>query len=132
MNITDGVIRARYRDSFERAEFMEPGTVYEFTIELYPTSNLFAKGHRIRVDIASSNFPRLDVNPNTGEPLGLSRRTEIARNTVYHDADRPSPHRAAGRAGAVSVRPHGCYRAALPVRGVRRRVPAWVRRIRPG
>ena len=90
MNITDGVIRARYRDSFERAEMMEPGEVYEFTIELYPTSNLFAKGHRIRVDVASSNFPRLDVNPNTGEPLGLSRRTEVARNTVYHDADRPS------------------------------------------
>ena len=90
MNITDGVIRARYRNSFERAELMEPGTVYEFTVELYPTSNLFAKGHRIRVDVASSNFPRLDVNPNTGEPLGLSRRTEVARNTVYHDADRPS------------------------------------------
>ena len=90
MNITDGVIRGRYRDSFEKAELMTPGVVYEFTLELYPTSNLFAMGHRIRVDIASSNFPRLDVNPNTGEPLGLSRRTVVAENAVYHDADRPS------------------------------------------
>ena len=90
MNITDGVIRARYRDSSEKAEFMKPGEVYEFTIELYPTSNLFAKGHRIRVDISSSNFPRLDVNPNTGEPLGLSRRTEVAENTVQHDRQYPS------------------------------------------
>ncbi|MCH7786661.1 MAG: CocE/NonD family hydrolase [Chloroflexi bacterium] len=90
MNITDGVIRARYRDSSEKAELMEPGKVYEFTIELYPTSNLFARGHRIRVDISSSNFPRLDVNPNTGEPLGLSRRTEVAENTVQHDRQHPS------------------------------------------
>ncbi len=90
MNITDGVIRARYRNSFEEAELMDPGEVYQFAIELYPTSNLFARGHRIRVDISSSNFPRLDVNPNTGEPLGLSRRTEIAENTVQHDRQHPS------------------------------------------
>ena len=88
MNVSDGVIRARYRDSFEFAKLMTPGEVYEFTIELYPTSNLFSRGHRIRLDISSSNFPRLDVNPNTGEPLGLSRRTLIAENTVYHDAGR--------------------------------------------
>ena len=90
MNITDGVIRARYRDSYEVGKLMTPGEIYRFNIELYPTSNLFAKGHRIRVDISSSNFPRLDVNPNTGEPLGLSRRTVVAENTIYHDADHPS------------------------------------------
>ena len=90
MNVTDGVIRARYRDSFERAELMEPEQPYLFTIELYPTSNLFALGHRIRVDISSSNFPRLDVNPNTGEALGLSRRTFVAENAIYHDLERPS------------------------------------------
>ena len=90
MNITDGIIRARYRNSFEKAELMTPGQVYQFTIKLYPTSNLFARGHRIRVDVSSSNFPRLDVNPNTGEPLGLSRRTQVAENALYHDADHPS------------------------------------------
>jgi hypothetical protein len=90
MNLCDGIIRARYRNSTERQEFMTPGETYEFTIELYPTANRFAKGHRIRVDISSSNFPRLDVNPNTGEPLGSSRRTVIAENTAYHDAERPS------------------------------------------
>ena len=115
MNISDGIIRARYRNSFlspstadqssgrlgastdqeavlsvKRAELMTPGWVYEFTIELYPTSNLFARGHSLRVDISSSNFPRLDVNPNTEEPLSLSRRTVVAQNSIYHDADHPS------------------------------------------
>jgi putative CocE/NonD family hydrolase len=90
MNITDGVIRARYRNSFESAELMTPDKVYRFTIELYPTSNLFARGHRVRVDISSSNFPRLDVNPNTGQPPGIGLRRETAENTVYHDAQRPS------------------------------------------
>ena len=90
MNLCDGIIRARYRDTFDRQDLMTPGEVYELAIELYPTSNLFAAGHRIRIDISSSNFPRLDVNPNTGEPLGQNRRTVVAENTVYHDADRPS------------------------------------------
>ena len=90
MNITDGIIRARYRNGFERQDLMRPEETYEFTIELYPTSNLFARGHRIRVDISSSNFPRLDVNPNSGEPLGVSRMTIVAENTVFHDSLRPS------------------------------------------
>jgi hypothetical protein len=55
-----------------------------------PTANVFKKGHRIRLDISSSNFPRFDVNPNTGEPLGMSRRMVVADNTVYHDAGHPS------------------------------------------
>ena len=90
MNITDGIIRARYRDSFEAPEMMTPGEVYPLTVELYPTSNLFAAGHRVRLDISSSNFPRLDVNPNTGEAPALSRRAVVAENTVYHDSGRPS------------------------------------------
>ena len=69
---------------------MEPGAVYELRIELPPVSNLFKKGHRIRVDISSSNFPRFDVNPNTGEPLGRHTRTQIARNVVFTDTERPS------------------------------------------
>ena len=64
---------------------MKPGEVYKFTIEPFPTANVFKKGHRIRLDVSSSNFPRFDVNPNTGEPLGMSRRTIAADNSVYHD-----------------------------------------------
>jgi uncharacterized protein len=90
MNIGDSIIRARYRDSLEQAKLMKPGQVYEVTINLYPTANLFKKGHRIRVDISSSNFPRFDVNPNTGDPLGQHRRMMTADNTVFHDARRPS------------------------------------------
>ena len=69
---------------------MAPGIIYEFTIQLYPTSNLFKAGHRIRLDISSSNFPRFDVNPNTGEPLNGHRRMVVATNTIYHDRERPS------------------------------------------
>lgn len=87
MNLTDGVIRARYRNSHNCQELMEPGTRYEFTITLFPTANRFKKGHRIRLDISSSNFPRFDVNPNTGEPLGCERRWMVADNTIYHCAE---------------------------------------------
>jgi hypothetical protein len=69
---------------------MEPGTSYQMTIKLYPTSNVFKRGHRIRVDISSSNSPRFDVNPNTGEPLNDNRRKIIAINTIHHDAAHPS------------------------------------------
>ena len=90
MNITDGIIRARYRHSPERQELMKPGEVYEFVIEPFPTANVFKKGHRIRLDISSSNFPRFDVNSNTGEPLGQHRRMIAADNSIYHDAIRRS------------------------------------------
>lgn len=90
LNIADSITRMRYRNSRDRAELMEPGTIYEITIEPQATSNFFAAGHRIRVDIASSNFPHYDVNPNTGEPLGLERRFAVAHQSVFHDAVRPS------------------------------------------
>jgi len=90
MNLEDGILRARYRNSLEHAEFMQPGQVYPLTIHLYPTSNRFAKGHRIRLDISSSNFPRFDVNPNTGEALNANRRLAVATNTIYHDREHPS------------------------------------------
>ncbi len=90
MNLVDGIIRARYRDGFEGPTFMRPGEVYAVTIALPPTSNLFAERHRIRVDISSSNFPRFDTNPNTGEPVGRHTGRLVARNTVYLDAARPS------------------------------------------
>lgn len=85
MNLEDGIIRARFRDSLEKPQLMRPGSIYRFTIHLYPTSNLFKAGHRIRLDISSSNFPRFDTNPNSGEPLGDYRQTIMARNTIYMD-----------------------------------------------
>jgi putative CocE/NonD family hydrolase len=90
MNITDGILRTRYRDRADRQELMTPGEVYEIEISAFPTANVFKKGHRIRIDISSSNFPRFDVNPNTGEPLGLNRRSIKADNTVFHDVERAS------------------------------------------
>jgi uncharacterized protein len=90
LNIGDSIARMRYRNSLEKAELMKPGDVYKVQIHLYPTSNVFAKGHRIRLDISSSNFPRFDLNPNTGEPLQEHRRMIPADNTVYHNAMRAS------------------------------------------
>jgi putative CocE/NonD family hydrolase len=90
LNIGDSIARMRYRKSLEKAELMQPGEVYEVLIHLYPTSNVFAKGHRIRLDVSSSNFPRFDLNPNTGEPLQRHRRQVPADNTVYHNATRAS------------------------------------------
>lgn len=90
MNITNGILRCRYRNAWDMPEMMEVGTVYEITVDAFPTANLFKAGHRIRLDISSSNFPHFDVNPNTGEPEGLSRRTRIATNTVYLDTAHPS------------------------------------------
>jgi putative CocE/NonD family hydrolase len=90
LNIGDSIIRARYRDSFEKPELMEPGQIYRFTVTLYPTSIAIQRGHQIRVHISSSNFPRFDINPNTGGPLGRERVLQTAVQTVFHDADHPS------------------------------------------
>jgi len=90
LGVQDGIIRGRYRNSLEEAELMKPGQVYPISIDIYPTAMIFKKGHRIRVDISSSNFPRFDINPNTGEPLNDNRRWEAAVNTIYHDDQHPS------------------------------------------
>lgn len=90
MNLTDSIIRARYRNGFDTPELLTPNEVYQFTFELYPTSNVFKAGHRIRLDVSSSNFPRFDVNPNTGGSMGNDRRIEVAHQAIYHDADHPS------------------------------------------
>lgn len=86
LNLGDSILRMRYRGGIEKADLIEPGRIYAITIRPQATSNWFAPGHRIRLDVSSSNFPHYDVNPNTGEPLGLSRCTAIARQSVYHDA----------------------------------------------
>ena len=88
--ITDGQTRARYRKSLEKPELMKPGRVYKLVVEVGSTSNRFAAGHRIRLDISSSNYPRLEPNPNTGEPPNRWTRRVKARSTVYHDRRRPS------------------------------------------
>lgn len=90
MNLTDGILRARYRDSWERPSMMESGQVYRVRVDAFPTSNLFTKGHRIRLDISSSNFPHFDANPNTGEAEGQSRLTRIATNAIHVDSAHPS------------------------------------------
>ncbi len=90
LNIEDGILRGRFRESLQYEKLMTPGEVYQLRIRLYPTANVFKRGHRIRLDISSSNFPRFDVNPNTGEPLNDHRRTVVATNTIYHDAAHPT------------------------------------------
>jgi len=90
MNVADGILRVRYRDSWEHPSMMTPGTVYAIRVTAFPTSNLFARGHRIRLDISSSNFPHFDVNPNTGEPEARATGSRIATNRIYLDSSRPS------------------------------------------
>ena len=90
MNLVDSIIRSRFRNGFEQEVFMQRGEVYPLEITLPPTSNLFKAGHCIRVDISSSNFPRFDLNPNTGEPMGRHTHSIVAHNTVYLDRSRPS------------------------------------------
>jgi len=88
--LTDGIVRARYRNSTERAEPIEPGKIYEYSIDLWATGNLFKAGHRIRLYVSSSNFPRFNRNLNTGEPIAGSARLVKASQRIYHDAQHPS------------------------------------------
>jgi putative CocE/NonD family hydrolase len=88
--LTDGVVRGRYRESTATATPMEPGKVYKLPIDMWATSNLFKAGHRIRVYVSSSNFPRFDRNRNTGEPIAGASRSLVAHQTIYADKDRPS------------------------------------------
>ena len=90
MILTDGICRLRYADNPAHPTLNTPGTPRRITVTLFPTANLFLPGHRIRLDISSSNFPKFDVNPNTGEPEGAARRRRIATNTIFTDATRPS------------------------------------------
>lgn len=90
MNLCDGILRCRYRNSWEKPALMTPGEAYEIVIEPFATCNLFKVGHRIRLDISSSNFPRYDVNSNTGEPEGRATLRRVATNSVYVDRQRAS------------------------------------------
>jgi putative CocE/NonD family hydrolase len=89
-NLADGIVRARYRQSLSSPQLLEPGQVNAFEIDLGATSNVFKGGHRIRLEISSSNFPRFDRNQNTGKPMGLDDQLETAEQTVHHDRRYPS------------------------------------------
>ncbi len=89
-NLCDGIVRARYRESRDNPSLIKPGQIYRYEIDLWVTSNAFLPGHRIRVEISSSNFPRFDRNLNTGEPFGAGTRLIKATQTVYHDKAHPS------------------------------------------
>jgi len=88
--LADGILRARYRESTTRPTPIEPNRVYEFPVDLWATANTFLPGHRIRVAVTSSSFPRFDRNLNTGGPIGVEAAGRPALNTVFHDAARPS------------------------------------------
>ncbi len=90
LNLQDGILRLRYRNDRARPELLIPGQIYLVDVTLAPTSNLFERGHRIRLDLSSSNYPRFDLNPNTGDPLGVSGRAVPADVTIHHDAEHPS------------------------------------------
>jgi putative CocE/NonD family hydrolase len=89
-NLTDGILRLRYRNSLEKPELARPGETCKLTIDAGVTGNVFQKGHRIRMEISSSNFPRFDRNPNAGGPVADATELRKATQTVYHDARRPS------------------------------------------
>jgi uncharacterized protein len=89
-DLTEGILRMRYRASAERATLMNPGQIYEISLDLWATSNVFLKGHSLRLEISSSNFPRFDRNLNTGEEIKFARTIATANNTILHDAQHPS------------------------------------------
>ena len=89
-NLCEGIVPARYRDTPRRSSLIEPGGSYQLTIDLVATSNLFQRGHRIRLEVYRSNFPRFDRNLNTDAPVAESSEPRIARQTVFHDSDLPS------------------------------------------
>jgi putative CocE/NonD family hydrolase len=89
-NLTDGILRMRYRKSAEKPELMNPGEVYKISIDMWATSNVFLPGHKLRLEISSSDFPRFDRNLNTGEEQARATRMTKATNMVFHDKEHPS------------------------------------------
>lgn len=90
LNLSDSICRARYRGYRDEPNFVDPGDVYEFYMEPYDTANRFKEGHRIRLDVSSSNWPRFDVNHNTGGPLYGGDEYRVAENTVFHEREHPT------------------------------------------
>src|SRR3989449_222144 len=88
--VLDSALRARFREGFDHEVFMKKSEVYKFKIDLWSTSLIFNKGHRIAIHVSSSNDPRFDPNPNTGKPLRADKQTQVATNSIHHDRVHPS------------------------------------------
>jgi uncharacterized protein len=89
-NLCEGILRARYRNGMDKPVLLEPGQAQRLEIDLWVTSNLFKQGHRIRLEVSSSNFPRFDRNPNSGNPIGSDTEMLTAKQTIHHDRDHAS------------------------------------------
>ena len=90
INITDSIMRTRFRNRWAKEQLMETGTPYLIEFHLFQTTNIFKAGHRIRIDVSSSNWPRFDVNNNTGGKIGVDKSYISAEQTVYHNQIMPS------------------------------------------
>ena len=90
LHVCEGIRGVTFRESLENPTPVEPGKVYEYTISLWETSQVFKAGHRVALEVSSSNFPRYARNQNTGRPLGTSAEIQKATQTVSHDARHPS------------------------------------------
>jgi hypothetical protein len=114
IHVCEGIRGVTFRESLEDPTPIEPGRVYEYSISLWETSRVFARGHRIRLEVSSSNFPRYARNQNTGLPLGTSAEIRIATQTIFHDAEHAShlvlPLIPAGPPGPIPPRADGSLR----------------------
>jgi putative CocE/NonD family hydrolase len=90
INLSEGILRLRYRNSFEHAELMNPGQIYKVTVDLWSTANVFLPGHKLRLEVSSSSFPRFNRNLNHGGNMETSREAVKATNIIYHDREHPS------------------------------------------
>jgi len=120
-NLTDGIVRARYREGTTAAKFLAPGKREKFTIDLIATANLFKAGHAIRVEISSSNFPRFDRNPNTGHAFGCDAETVVAVQTVVQQSEIQAELR-----GSMEYFPEPIFSRTISVQAMSR-TPADVR-----
>jgi uncharacterized protein len=88
--LNDGMVCARFRQGMDKPQLIEPGRVYDYDLDLWNTCQLYRQGHRIRIEISSSAFPKYDRNLNTGEPLGQTTKMQVAGQKIFHDGAHPS------------------------------------------
>jgi putative CocE/NonD family hydrolase len=88
--MAEGILRARFREGLDKPALLTPGQAYRYSIDMVGTALVFQPGHRVRVDVTSSNFPQFDRNLNTGDPLGKGTQPRVAQQTIHHSASRPS------------------------------------------
>jgi len=107
--LNDGMVRARFREGMDKPSLIEPGRVYSYDLDLWNTCQLYQKGHRIRVEVSSSAFPKYDRNLNTGEALGQTTRMAVAQQKIYHDREHPSYVILPIVPRTTSARPNGLF-----------------------